>query len=101
MNRDQVEQPVFEPGYRAELGVAERGRARDDGLEDRLDVGRRARDHAQDLAGRRLLGQGFVAFGSALVEFSLERGHGLPQIGRRLVEHCHSLASPNPPVPPA
>src|SRR5215813_15309246 len=41
------------------VGFAEPHRAPGDGVEDRLDVGRRAGDDPQDLAGRRLLLQGF------------------------------------------
>ena len=40
---------------RLKLASQSRTRALDDGLEHRLDIRRRARDHAQDLAGRRLL----------------------------------------------
>jgi len=90
----KVEKPVVEPGDRTELRLADFGRAPDDGVEHRLDVCWRPRDHAQDLARGDLLGQSFVALGGTLVEFPPERGNGLPQIGPRVVEHCHSVASP-------
>ncbi len=89
-----MEQPVFEPCHRAEFRLAQGRRARDDGLEYRLDVVWRARDHAQDLAGRGLLRQRLVALGRALVELAPERGNSLSQIGRRVVERCHAVASP-------
>ena len=54
----EVEQRPVEPEEVAELGLAELRRAPGDRVEDRLDVGRRARDDAQDLAGRGLLLEG-------------------------------------------
>src|SRR4029077_17393311 len=94
-----MEQPVFEPRHRAEFRLAQCGSAPHDGVEHRLDVRRRARDRVQDLSRCGLLRQGFVALGGAPVEFSLERGNDLPQLGRRVVEYRHSVALPNPLVP--
>src|SRR5437588_10877014 len=88
-----MQQPVVELCHRAELGFAKARRVRDYGLEHRLDVGWRARDHAQDFARRGLLGQGLVTLRSALVELSPERGNFLSRIGRRVVEFCHAVAS--------
>src|SRR5205823_2628259 len=51
----QVKEAAIEPRYRAELRLAEPCRAGDDGVEHRLNVGRRPRDDTQDLARRRLL----------------------------------------------
>ena len=53
-HRDEVEEAVIDPRHRAELRVAQAGRARDDGLEHGLGIGRRARDDLEDLARRRL-----------------------------------------------
>src|SRR5215471_13311679 len=50
----EVEQLSIEPKEVAELGRAESARARDDRIEDRLNVRRRARDDLQYLASRRL-----------------------------------------------
>ncbi len=88
----KIEEPLLEPRHRAELRLAHSGRARDDGLEHRLDVGRRARDHAQDFARRGSLGQRLVTLGSALFELLFERGNGSPEIAQRVIEHCHSVA---------
>jgi hypothetical protein len=68
----QVEQPLVEPHHCAELRLAYPGRSCDNGVEHRLDVGRRARDHAQDLARRPLLLHRFGEFGGALVQLSFE-----------------------------
>jgi hypothetical protein len=53
--RHEVKQPPVEPKEKAELALAEACRAMRDGVKHRLDVGRRARDDAQDLARRGLL----------------------------------------------
>ena len=50
-----VDQFPVEPEDRTEAGVAQPRGVLDDGVEDRLDVGRRARDDPQDLGRRRLL----------------------------------------------
>ncbi len=67
--------------------TAQPDRALRDGVEDRLHVGRRARDHAQDLAGRGLLLQGLGEVGVPGLQLAeqprvLDRDHGL--VGERL-----------------
>jgi hypothetical protein len=42
-----------------------------------------------------LLRQRLVALGGALVELALELRNSLSQIGRRVVERCHAVASPS------
>src|SRR4029453_7620757 len=54
---DEVYQLAIEPIHGAHAGAAETYRVGHDGVEDRLDIGRRARDDPEDLAGRRLLFQ--------------------------------------------
>ena len=53
----QVKEPALASGYCAEACLAQAGRPLHDGVEDRPDVGRRARDEAEDLGGGRLLFQ--------------------------------------------
>ena len=64
VQRGQVDQLAIDSRDAAEVGAAQSRRALADDVEDRLDVGRGARDHPQDLAGRRLLleGLGQIAF---------------------------------------
>jgi hypothetical protein len=93
VDRDQVEQPVFEARRGAELRLADPGRTSDDGIEYRGKLAGRAVDDLQHLGGRGLLRQRFVAFGGALVEFSLEGGNCLPMIDRPVVQRCHLIAS--------
>ncbi|HWO91801.1 MAG TPA: hypothetical protein VNP53_07505, partial [Methylomirabilota bacterium] len=50
-----MEQLAVELTERTEESVAQLHGAPDDRVEHRLGIGRRARDHTQDLAGRRLL----------------------------------------------
>src|SRR5262245_53982123 len=64
----EVEQSAIEAKDRRELSIAEPCRAPYDCIEHWLDVGRRARDGAQDLAGRRLLLQGFRQVGVLLLQ---------------------------------
>jgi hypothetical protein len=52
---DMMDLLAVEPKERAEEPVAQSHRAPDDRVEDRLDVGLRPADHAQDLRRRRLL----------------------------------------------
>ena len=57
-------------------------RVLDDGVEDRLHLGRRAADDAEHLGCRRLMLQGFAQFRVALLDFFeqphvLDRDHGL------------------------
>ena len=53
-----MKQLAVESRHDADVGVAELLGPLADDVEDRLDVGRRARDDAQDLAGRGLLLEG-------------------------------------------
>src|SRR5215831_169413 len=55
VRRDQVNELAVEAEYAAEAGSAQAHATREDHLEDRLYVGRRARDDSQDLARGRLL----------------------------------------------
>ena len=55
-------------------------------VEHRLHVGRRARDHAQDLADRRLLLERVGELARALVDLALETGVGLAQLRGHPVE---------------
>ena len=55
---DAMELLPVEPPRRAGQPVEEAPRAPDDGVERRLDIGRRARDYPQDLGRRRLLLEG-------------------------------------------
>jgi hypothetical protein len=50
-----MDQLAIESAHEAERRAAQAQRIGGDGLEDRLHVGRRATDHMQDLARRRLL----------------------------------------------
>ena len=56
-----MNQFAVEPKHRGEEPVAQPHGALDDDVEDRLEVGRRARDHPQDLGRRRLLLQRLVS----------------------------------------
>ena len=56
--RYEVKHITLEPDRTSIVGAAQPHRALGDRVEDRLNVGRRARDDAQDLACRRLLLQG-------------------------------------------
>src|SRR3990172_2982540 len=82
MVRDEVDQLAVEAINRAENALAQAHRALSDRVEDRLDVRRRAADHAQDLTGRRLLLQRLREVAVAGLEFReeahvLDRDHGL------------------------
>ena len=87
VDRHKVQPPVLEPEHRAELGLAQLRRARDNGLEYRPDVARRAREHAQDLARGTLPGQGVGALDRSSLELLWKRGCGLLQINVRVVGH--------------
>jgi len=87
VDRDQMQQPVVEPRYRAELRLAELRGVCDDRVEHRLDIGGRARDHGQDLARGTLPGQGLVALGCPRVELLAELGYGLAEIDLGVVGH--------------
>ena len=58
MVADKVDELPVEPKHSAEVTVAEPYGAPGDHVEDRLDIGRRAADDTQNLAGGRLLFQG-------------------------------------------
>ena len=64
--------PALEKVQRAERGFAEPPRAADDGLEDRLDVGGRGADDAQDFARRRLVVERFGELAVAGLQFLRE-----------------------------
>jgi hypothetical protein len=68
---DLMDQLAVEPEERAEEPVTQSHDALDDRVEDGLDVGRGARDHAQDLARRRLL---LERLGQALLELAVLGG---------------------------
>jgi hypothetical protein len=53
-----MERPVTHDEHRRSRSAAEAGRVAHDRVEHRLEVGRRARDHAQDLRGGRPLLEG-------------------------------------------
>ena len=73
-------------------GVAESARVLDDRVEDRLLVGRRARDHAQDLAGRRLLLQRLGEVGVLGLQLG-EQPRVLDGDGRLVGEGLHAARS--------
>ena len=76
-----LNQLAVERDRRADVGVAQFASGRRDRVEDRLDVGLRLADHAQDLAGRRLLLQRFRQV--AIARFQLrEQAHVLDR------DHC-------------
>ena len=81
-----MQQPVVEPRHRGELRAAQPRRAGDDGLENRLEVGRRARDCAQDLARRGVLLARLDEFGSARVELPPKLGVGPFELGHPVVD---------------
>jgi hypothetical protein len=62
VNGDDVRQLAVESVHRADYAVAELYRTSHDRIEDGLDVGRQACDHAQDFAGRGLLLPRLVQF---------------------------------------
>ena len=66
--------------------VAQMRRAFGHRLQHRLNVGRRARDHAQDLADRRLLPERVRELARTLVDLALEAGIRLAQLRRHPVE---------------
>ena len=57
-----------------------------DRIQHRLHVGRRARDHAQDFADRRLLLERVLELARALVDLALQAGIGFAQLRRHAVE---------------
>ena len=68
------------------LAAAQAAGASHDRVENRLDVGRRARDDAQDLGGGRLLLERFGQLARALVDLALEAGVRLLELRGHLVE---------------
>ena len=86
---DEVHERAIEPVHCARPGAAEAYCVRDDGVEDGLDVSRRARDHPKDLARRRLLLQRLGEIAITDLEFLeeadvLDGDDGL--VGERLEE---------------
>ena len=69
---DDVDQVAIEPEDRREHATTQPHHALDDGVEDRLDVGGRARDDPEDLAGRGLLLEGFGEVAVARLELREE-----------------------------
>src|SRR5207247_309965 len=65
----EVNPLTVEAGDRGHLGLAQPDRAFADDVEYRLQVRRRSGDHAQDLAGRRLLFERLGHLAVALLEF--------------------------------
>ncbi len=57
-----------------------------DRFEHRLDIGRRAGDDTEDLAGRGLLFQGFCQLARAVFDLVLQVGVGFLKLGSHLVE---------------
>jgi hypothetical protein len=89
----EVEEGTVEPEDEAALGLAQSGSASRDRVEDRLDIGRRAGDDAQDLASGRLLLQGLgepcVRVGQlarARLDLLLQVRVGLLQLSRGAIE---------------
>ena len=68
----EIDQPAVVGEHRAGVGVAQTPRVAGDRVEDRLDVGGRARDDAQDLAGRGLLLEGLGQLAVAGLELREE-----------------------------
>ena len=86
VDRPLVEHLAVEAQQRARERLAQADRALHDGVEDRLHVGGRARDHAEDLAGRGLLLQRLGQVAVAPVELGeeahvLDRDDGLVREG--------------------
>ncbi len=100
---DEVHQLAVEPVRRAHACAAQAHRAGDDRVENRLHVGRRARDDAQDLARRRLLFQGLGEVRVARFQL-LEQAHVLDGdhrlVGERL-EQGDLLVGESPGFRPA
>ena len=76
MTRHYSEILTFQAEDRRVRRPAHPGGVLDDGLQNRLQVCRRARDDAQDLAGRRLLLQGLRELGVPRLQL-LEQAHVL------------------------
>ena len=68
------------------MGFADAQGIHQDRLKDGLHVGRRATDHAQHFAGRRLLLQGLGQFLGSVFDLLLQVGVGLLQLRGHLVE---------------
>jgi hypothetical protein len=85
---DDVHRFAAETVHPAGIRDRERLSAPDDRVEDRLDVGRRARDHAQDLAGRRLLLEGLGEVGVLGLQLG-EQARVLDGDGRLVGEGLH------------
>ena len=81
LRRQQAEHVAVGQVHRRDRRVAQAGGALRDRLEHRLHVGRRARDHAQDFADRRLLLERFLRF--------VEQAHVLDRDRRLVGEGLH------------
>ena len=102
-HRGHPELPAPGQEHRAEGGVTEPARVLDDGLEDRLLVGRGAGDHPQDLARRRLLLEGLGEVGVPALQLGEQArvldgddglvGEGLQQADLPVGERTHLLAA--------
>ena len=82
LRRQQAQRVAVGQVHRRHRRVAQPGRALGDRLEHRLHVGRRARDHAQDFADRRLLFERFLGLVEEADVLDRERrlvGEGLDQ----------------------
>jgi hypothetical protein len=98
-----MQESALELRHRAERGVAEPGGVRDDGVEDRLRVGRRARDHLEDLGRGRLLLEHALAGrleSRPLRSLPGERSLECLELGRELAlgRRCHRSAVQRQPV---
>ncbi len=100
--RRQLDEVAVEARHRTPLGVAQPERANGDRVEDGLDVGGRARDDAQNLAGRRPLLEGLGEVAVLGLELREQAdildgddrlvGEGLEQLDLRVGEQAWSRA---------
>ena len=73
MTAGKVQEIAVEPRHEGELATAQPHRALGNRVEHGLDVGRRARDDTQDIAGRRLVLERFGEFARACCSASNSR----------------------------
>jgi hypothetical protein len=81
--RHEVEELAVEPVDKAELALAEPRRALGNHVEHRLDVGRRAADDVEHLAGRGLVFKSLGQLLTRLLQFACESGNLLLEVGGR------------------
>ena len=86
IDRTGSERVVLDQHDPRERGIAQVRGALGDGAHHRLDVGRRAGDHAQDLADGGLLLERVLELAGALLDLALEAGIRFPQLCRHPVE---------------